>query len=225
MGLITRVLSFTRAVRNSAKVSDTKANPGGGPNITAEHFAPPGDDSHPLASDYAYVAPTAQRGRYAAVGYVDPKSEPKARPGEKRIYARDESGAVVCEVWLKADGSGTLVNSQGSVTLAPDGATTITGPGGSVTHAADGSTAAQNPKGSVTLSASGSILGQNTAGGSFELGGTTGDFVVNGVTIAKNGAVTIPTSLTLNGKEIAGHTHAQGNDSAGNVEQNTGPNL
>lgn len=122
MGLIGRILSFVRAERNGAQVSDVKTDPGGGPNVTAEHFAPAGDDSHPLASDYVYAAPSPQRGRYAAVGYVDPKNPPKAQPGEKRIYARDADGTVVVEVWLQNDGTATLVNGEGSVTLAPDGA-------------------------------------------------------------------------------------------------------
>lgn len=187
-GLIGRVLSFVRVTRNGAQISDVKVNPGGGPNVTAEHFAPPGDDSHPLPTDYAYTAPTPQRGRLAAVGYVDPLNTPQAQPGEKRIYARDTDGVVVVEVWLKNDG-------------------TIT---------------AENGNGSVTLSADGSILGRNGAG-SFELQ-TSGDFVVNGVIIAANGAVTIPSSLMLNGKEIAGHNHSQANDSGGNTEQDTGPN-
>lgn len=63
-----------------------------------------------------------------------------------------------------------------------------------------------NVNGSVTLSPDGTIKGVNT-NGSFELQ-AGGDFVVNGVTIDKNGKVTIPTSLNLAGKEIAGHDHA-----------------
>lgn len=51
-----------------------------------------------------------------------------------------------------------------------------------------------------------------------------GDIVINGVTIAANGDVTIPNSLTLDGKEIAGHGHPQANDSGGNSEADTGPN-
>jgi len=47
---------------------------------------------------------------------------------------------------------------------------------------------------------------------------------MNGVTIDSAGAMTIPTSLTLNGKEIAGHTHSQANDSGGDTEPDTGGN-
>ncbi len=171
MGLISRILSFTRLARNGAQVTDVKLDPGGGPNITSEHFSSVGDDSHPLDTDYALTTPVSQAGRHAVIGYADPKNTPKAEKGEKRIYARDTSGVVVVEVWLQNDGTATIINDGGSVTLDPNGA----------------------------------ILGQNGSG-SFELQ-QSGDFVVNGVTIASDGAVTVPSSLTLDGKELAGHNH------------------
>lgn len=192
MGLIGRVLSFARRVRNNAQVSDTKMDPGGGAIRTAEHFSSPGDDGHPLANDYVFAAETPQSGRVAAVGYIDPRNEPKSGPGEKRIYSRTEDGAMAAEHWLKADGAVVTENENGSVTLGADG----------------------------------SILGQNAAG-SFELQ-AGGDFVVNGVVITPAGQITTPTgivspSATIGGVEVAGHNHAQANDSAGNTEQPTGP--
>lgn len=212
MGLIGRILSFVRAQRNGAQISDVKTDPGGGPNVTAEHFAPAGDDAHPLPGDYVYGAPSPQRGRYAAVGYVDPANQSKAQPGEKRIYSRDSGGAQKAETWLKADGTVVSENDMGSTTLAPDG-----------------SFEAENGNGSMTLAADGSILGQNAAG-SFELQ-AGGNFVVNGVTITTTGQIITPTSggqlvtpsAIINGVEAADHNHPQGNDSAGNTEQDTGP--
>jgi hypothetical protein len=209
VGLIGRILSFVRASRNGAQVSDLKMDPGGGPNLTAEHFAPPGDDSFPLNTDYVYAGPTPQRGRFAAVGYIDPKNAPKARPGEKRTYSRDAAGAVVADHWLKSDGTVVAENAAGSTTLAPDG-----------------SFEAENGNGSVTLAADGSILGQNAAG-SFELQ-AGGDFVVNGVVITPAGLITTPTGIVapsalVGGVEVSAHNHAQPNDSGGNTESPTGP--
>lgn len=152
MGVVGKLLSFVRATRRGAKVSDSKVDPGGGQVLTGEHFGPSGDDSHPLPGDYAHVI-KLKSGQVVTVGYVDPKNTQKAQPGEKRIYSRD-SGGEVAEVTLKADGS---------------------------------------------------ILGQNGSG-SFNLT-AAGDFVINGVRITANGEVIVPTSLTLAGKEIAGHTH------------------
>lgn len=48
---------------------------------------------------------------------------------------------------------------------------------------------------------------------------------INGVKINSDGSVEIPVSLKVAGKEIAGHIHAQGPDSSGDVQQSTGPNL
>lgn len=121
-GTIGKILAFTRAVRNGARVSDTKHDPGGSPVITSEHFADPGDDSHPLPGDYVFAVPGKQKGREVATGYLDPINAPKAQPGDKRIYARDAgAGALVVEVWLKNDGTATIFNSAGVVTLSPLG--------------------------------------------------------------------------------------------------------
>ncbi len=57
----------------------------------------------------------------------------------------------------------------------------------------------------VWLKTDGSITGTN-ANGSFALQ-AGGDFVVNGVIIDSSGAMTVPSSLTVSGKELAGHTH------------------
>lgn len=209
MGLIGRILSFVRAQRNGAQISDVKTDPGGGPNVTAEHFAPAGDDAHPLPGDYVYGSPSPQRGRYAALGYVDTANQSKAQPGEKRVYARNADGQQVGEVWLKADGTIVAENDQGSTTLAPDG-----------------SFEAENGNGAMTLAADGSILGQNAAG-SFELQ-SGGNFVVNGVTITTAGQIITPTGLTapsavIGGVEAAGHNHTQGNDSDGDSQVPTNP--
>lgn len=186
MGRIGKILSFLRTTRNDAQIGDVKLEQGGGVIVTAEHFAPAGDDSQPLPNDYALTMPVQQAGRVAALGYVDPASAPKAQAGDKRVYSRDGSGTPVAELWLKNDGSVTVANDNGSVVLSADG----------------------------------SILGQN-ASGTFELQ-AGGDFVVNGVTIAADGSVTIPASLSLAGLEIAGHTHAI--NSGSSAPGPTGPN-
>lgn len=177
MGRITRLLSFVRTVANGAQVSDVKVDPGGGANITAQHFSAPGDDAHPLATDYAATIDVQRTGSEAAVGYVDPLNEPKAQAGDKRIYARDAStGAVIVEVWLQNNGTGTLSNDNGSVVLLPDGGSVVT-----------------TPSGTFEVKADGSIMGVNGSG-SFELQ-AGGDFLVNGVTIDTNGNISTPGKL------------------------------
>lgn len=84
-------------------------------------------------------------------------------------------------------------------------------------------------KASVTIKADGSVLITNDAGGSINLQ-SDGIVNINGATIDMSGAIESPTSITapsaiINGKELAEHTHTQDDDSGGNTEQNTGPNI
>lgn len=214
MGRIAKLLSFLRVTRNEAKISDVKVDPGGGPNVTAEHFAAAGDDSHPLPGDYVALNTDSGSGRESAIGYLDPLNEPKAQPGDKRIYARGEDGVVIVEIWLKNTGEATILNENGSVTLRPDG--------GAITT---------TPESTFDAKADGSIKGAN-GNGSFELA-AGGDFLVNGVTIDTSGNITSPatitgvnvagsTSVKAAGKELAGHDHAI--TSGSSAPGPTGPN-
>lgn len=212
MGRIAKLLSFLRTVRNEAKISDVKVDPGGGSNITAEHFAAAGDDSHPLPGDYVFLTTDSGSGRESAIGYLDPMNEPEAQPGDKRIYARDEDGVVIVEIWLKNTGEATVLNENGSVTLRPSGGTITT-----------------TPESTFDANSDGSIKGDNGRG-SFELA-VGGDFLVNGVKIDTSGNITSPatitslnifgsTSVKVAGKELAGHLHLAGTP-PGNTGSNT----
>lgn len=127
MGRIAKLLSFVRAVRNGAKLSDVKFDPGGGPNVTGVHYADSGDDAQPLPGDYVALVRDVGTGRESVLGYLDPKNQQKAGPGDKRIYARNSGGTQVVEVWLKSDGSAIIQNSTGVFTLQPDGEFNING--------------------------------------------------------------------------------------------------
>ena len=181
MGRIAKLLSFVRLTRNEAKVNDVKVDPGGGPNVTAEHFAAAGDDSHPLPGDYVALNTDSGSGRESAIGYLDPINGPKAQPGDKRIYARNENGVVIVEIWLKNTGEATILNGNGSVTLRPDGGAITTTPGSTFDAKADGSIKGDNGSGSFELQAG-------------------GDFLVNGVTIDTSG--NISTGGKLNADDV-----------------------
>jgi len=128
MGRVAKLLSFVRVDRNGAKISDVKGDPGGGANVTAEHYAAPGDDSVPLAGDYFATVDGPGTGREQAVGYLDPTNSPKAQPGDKRIYARDPgTGGVVAELWLKNTGDVVCSNASGSFELQPGGTIVLNG--------------------------------------------------------------------------------------------------
>jgi hypothetical protein len=131
-GRIAKILEFLRASRNGAQLAGVKVNPGGGANITGQHMADAGDDSQPLAGDYGAVLgiPRSRGADGVLVGYVDIKNAGKAASGEKRIYSRDASGNVVAEVWLKNDGSVSIITPKTTITHAADGTITTTNNGG-----------------------------------------------------------------------------------------------
>jgi len=194
VGRLAKLLSFVRTTKNEAQVSEAKADPGGGAIVTAEHFSAPGDDSHPLPGDYVTLNSDSGTGRETAVGYVDPINAPKALPGDKRIYARDEDGAVVVEIWLKNTGEATVLNANGSIVLRPDGGSIMTTPASTFNAAADGAITATNSEGSFTLAADGAITAANLKG-SYSLA-AAGDFSVNGVIIGVNGNITTGGTIT-----------------------------
>lgn len=183
MGWINKILSFTRVTRNNARMSDVKIDSGGGDVITAEHYAPAGDDSHPLTTDYAQAIGIPRTGGATVVGYLDPINDPKAQPGDKRIYGRDaDSGGVVVEVWLKNDGTAIVSNANGSITLRPDG-----------------SIKGDNGNGSFELQ----------VGGDFVVNGViidTGGNITSPATITGNTLVG-SSSVIADGKELVGHDH------------------
>lgn len=179
MGMIAKVLSFVRR----GKASDVKVDPGGGFNVTGNHFSAPGDDSQPIPGDYAAATSNQRSGGESIVGYVDSVNEPKANAGEKRIYGRDaETGAMVCEIWMKNDGSVHLQNDNGVFRILADG--TITG---------------ANENGSFELE----------PGGDFFVNGATIDKDGNINSPGKIDAAEVESvsSLKVAGKEVNGHVH------------------
>ncbi len=188
MGRIARLVSFVKR----RVVVDS----GGGPNITVDHFSPPGDDSEPMRGDHCVVSQSARTGGGVTMGYRDTVNDSKSDTGEKRMYARDKSsGITVVEVWLKNDGTCIVANSEGSITLSSDGGVKC-----------------------CNLS------------GSFDLK-SSGDFVVNGVTIDTDGNIKQPLSssieaglsLKVGGVEMSLHSHLQGADSDSNTQAPVGP--
>lgn len=184
MGFIGRVVQFTRIVKNGVLVSFTTVNPGNGqPNITAEHVAPPGDDSHPLPSDYVKVSADSGTGRKTVVGYYDPQNEAVAAVGEKRLYSRNADGEIQAEVWLNNDGTISGTNSEGGFTYSPSGTFEVT-----------------NSSGTFSLNSSGQIDGQNSSG--FFTLQSGGAMKINNATITTDGDV-----VTSDGISLRNHLH------------------
>lgn len=199
MGRIAKLLSFVRVIKNSAKISDVQVDPGGGANVTVEHFAPPGDDSYPLTTDRPFIINNGREGGESAVGYIDPVSDPVATEGDKRIYGRSPiASATVNQVWLQNDGTILISNDNGSLLLSPDGA--IKG---------------DNNNGVFELQSGGNFV-VNTV-----IIDTDGNISTNATVTATTVEAVI--SLTVDTKEMDLHVHDQAADSSGDTQQNTGP--
>lgn len=147
MGFLATVVEFLRSTVEGVPTPEAKVDRGGDDTITGYHFAPPGDDSQPLAGDVAYLGDDQGAGNAQILGYQDPKNAGVAGPGERRLYARSTDGTVVSQVWLKADGSILASNDQGSAQLAPDGTITLQNATGSVEIDAAGNVTFKTPLG------------------------------------------------------------------------------
>lgn len=79
-----------------------------GANVTAETFAPSGDDSPPLPDDRIVLVRVDGTGNFAAVGVLSVSQG--AKPGERVMYSRDENGEVKAAVKLLNDGKIEMVS-------------------------------------------------------------------------------------------------------------------
>ena len=79
-----------------------------GANVTAETFAPSGDDSPPLENDRIVLVQVDGTGNFVAVGVLS-KSQ-GAKPGEKILYSRGADGEVKAAIKLLNDGKIEMVS-------------------------------------------------------------------------------------------------------------------
>ena len=122
-----QIASVEKYLANGNTGPEIKGDTGGEDGTDMDHFAPVGDDSAPLAGDNALAIPLdGETENLVATAYADGTTK-VASPGEKRIYARDSSGAVSAEVFLKNDGSIDIIGKAASVLIASNGDISISG--------------------------------------------------------------------------------------------------
>ncbi len=137
MGFVAVLKNFVRTSRGNAKFADTTLADGLKQD-TCEHFAPAGDDAHPLNNDYAIAVTIPASGRAVSVGYVDPQNQGVTQPGGKRIYARNTDGQTLGQLWLKNTGEVIMSTGSVSITETPDGTCTITNNNGTISLLSNG---------------------------------------------------------------------------------------
>lgn len=212
MGLIAKLLSFTRVDVEGTPTSDAKVDPGSGATLTAKHLSAPGDDAHPLDGDYVFVESDRRTGGVSAVGYVDPINEPTSKPGEKIIYSRDpDSGETIAWASLFNDGTVLVGNENGTFEITPEGEFSHVNDGVSVRAKVNGAFDVVNDVGYFKL----------LENGTFEVNGVTIDAQSRIVTpeSVEAGSI-IASSIIGGGKELVEHVHK-----AANPPSDTGPNL
>lgn len=74
-----------------------------GANVTAETYAPSGDDSPPLENDRIVLVKVDGTGNFVAVGVLSVSQG--AKPGERILYSRNEDGEVQAVLKLLGDGT------------------------------------------------------------------------------------------------------------------------
>ena len=141
-----------------------------GANVTAETFAPSGDDSPPLPEDRIVLVQTDGTNNFVAVGVLSVSQG--AKPGEKILYSRDENGEVMAAIKLLNDGSIqvqtfgdagiNLTDKAGNVIETSSDGIKLTDKNGNVIEEnSDGITLTDKNGGKVTMTGKISLEGQS----------------------------------------------------------------
>lgn len=141
-----------------------------GANVTAETFAPSGDDSPPLPDDRIVLVQTDGTNNFVAVGVLSVSQG--AKPGEKILYSRDENGEVKAVIKLLNDGSIQMqtfgdaginfTDKAGNVIETSSGGIKLTDKNGNVIEEdSDGITLTDKNGGKVTMAGKITLEGQS----------------------------------------------------------------
>lgn len=104
-GRVAEVLGTEDVDDEGGHAAQVKADPGGGANLTADRYGPPGFDGAPLPGDTVRTIGGPGAGQEDAVGFADTKNPRVSKPGEGRVYARRSDGTPVAALYAKLDGS------------------------------------------------------------------------------------------------------------------------
>ena len=111
----------------------------GGKNTKwASLFGAPGDQSKPVAGDYAALIEHPGGSRVTAVAFASPDIETVGQNGERYFVGRDSDGVPVSTFHMKNDGDIILRNEKGTFTLKSDGKFRFENDGGYIELASNG---------------------------------------------------------------------------------------
>lgn len=104
MGLTAEVVEVKRVTVDGRELLEIRADCAGH-ELLGDLYQGGNVDAPPLEGDLALFIEDGRNGQRTPVGTMDPATSGKAAPGEYRIVGRNAQGAVVSELWMKADGS------------------------------------------------------------------------------------------------------------------------
>ena len=209
MGRIASVVEFLKNKIGDITVAEIKGDLGKEDIFTGSLFQGAGCDSAPLAGDFMITHGIPETGGSSVVGFIDPKNEPKAEGGEKRIYSRKEDGSLAAEFHLKKDGSVDLktekstieIGSDGAISISNEGAINLSNGSGNIEIASDGAISVSNSSSISITNGTGAV--EVGADGSIDLNGVTVDAagivqgtIINCTALTASGAVSAGTVAT-----------------------------
>lgn len=78
--------------------------------VTGVQYGPYGEDSNPVKNSVGIYAPTELDGKEVCLGIMNKNA--KSELGERRIFATDENGNFMFNMWLRADGTVLIGSSE-----------------------------------------------------------------------------------------------------------------
>lgn len=160
---------------------------------TVQYMPMAGDDSPPQVGDKVAIIPIGPAFQ-VAVGVQDSVT-PSAAAGERLLYSRDASGALIASVHLKKNGAILISNALASVVLNANGSIDIAGVLGTGELKTDGSWDLNG----VLMD----LLGNMTVPGNLGVGGSIGG---GGVSM-DGGTLTADAVETSGGIDLDTHKH------------------
>lgn len=121
-----------------------------GENKYCDQYGPSGEDSPPLAEERVVLADVEGTGNAVSVGVLTKSLG--AKPGEKLIYSRDQSGNVTAMIHLKNDGT-VIIETEKPVEI--NGEKIIIQNGGAAAARVDDTVEVEIPAQSVVVAVSG----------------------------------------------------------------------
>lgn len=127
MGLTAEVIEVKRVTVDGRELLEVRADCAGH-ELLGDLYQGGNVDAPPIEGDLVLFVDDGRNGQMTPVGTMDAATAGKAAPGEYRIVGRNAQGAMVSELWMKADGSiriepGTKVEigSAGRLAVVRDG--------------------------------------------------------------------------------------------------------